>query len=258
MRLHYVKFKERKRSQMSDYIDDFSEDEEERKPDSKGYRIVKRGFKILLFGASALVWALIIAVIISTREAKLFSQMHFGDRTRALAEETENAGEEFRVHELHTNVFMNIDGSISVGNVWYCAETGELELGIRINRKLLKYTSDGAEKTGTPAVALTDENGNVFRIVRTDEDTIGRYSYLRVCFEGIELTLGESSYAAAKAAEGNADGTPVPVLSLSLTLSETGSALASHYDKEKETMVDDAVFVIFDHETPYKTVEYDG
>lgn len=241
---------------MSDYNDDLFEDDEEREHESKGFRAVKRIFKILLFGCSALVWVLVIAVVISTREAKLFSQMQFGDDTVMLAEEAEKADKEFRVHELHTNVFMNIDGSLSVGNVWYCAETGELTLGIRINRKKLKYTADGAEKTGTPEIVLSDENGNRFSIIRSEEKTIGRYSYLRVCFDGISLSLKESSFAAKKSDEA-AQETPVPVLTLYLTLAETGNPLASHYDKEKEAMIDDSVFVIFDHETPYKTVEYD-
>lgn len=240
---------------MSDYNDDLFEDEEEGKESSKGFRIVKRGFKILLFGCSALVWVLIIAVVISTREAKLFSQMRFGESTVSLAEQTEDAGGEFRVHELHTNVFMNIDGSLSVGNVWYCAETGELTLGIRINRKKLKYTADGTEKTGTPEITLTDDAGNTFAVIRSEEKTIGRYTYLRVCFEGISLSLGESSFEDKK--NGGIPMEPVPVLTLRLTMKETGEPLATHFDREKEATVDDSVFVIFDRETPYKTVEYD-
>ena len=243
---------------MSDYQDDLLENDEETVPESKSFRAVRLAFKILLYGASALVWGIVLYVVITTRDAKLFSQMRFSDETRTVAEQTVEKDGTFYVHELHTNVFMNYDGSISVGNVWYCRETGELNLGIRINKKLLKYTDEnGAQSEGTPEIVLIDEDGTTYPIVCKEKDEIGRYLFLRISFKGMDLPLKDSSFTPADQPK-EPETEALPVLRMFLTMKETGKPLATHFDREKNSMVDDAVFVIFNRDTAYKKVEYDG
>lgn len=234
---------------MSD--EDFFPEDEEEERESKGFRIVKRCFKWLLFGASALVWGLVLYTVITTRESKLFSKMYFSEDTRKLAET-----QSVTVKELHTNVFMNYDGSISIGSVWYCEDTDELEIGIKINKKLLKYQKDGNELTGTPAFTLTDGDGNEYVLISSDTDTIGRYTYYRVRFRNVTLDLSESSYTEKKEKE-QGKTRENPVLTFELTLSETKEPLATYFDNERKVTVNDALFIIFDGETQYKTAEYD-
>ena len=58
--------------------------------ESKAFRVVKNTFKGILYGASALVWILVLAVLFTTRESGIYTEMMFTDATQKLAEETEN------------------------------------------------------------------------------------------------------------------------------------------------------------------------
>ena len=149
---------------------------------SKAYRIVKGCFKGILYGASALVWILVFYVIFTTRESKLMDQMHFTDATRTLAEKTED----YRVYQIYPADFMNQGGSIELGNVYYARETGELEFGVKYNKKL----TDGNTTDGIRYV-LTDQDGNEYPVERIETDVIGRYGYARVCFSGLSIPVEE-------------------------------------------------------------------
>ena len=201
---------------------------------SKAYRIVRGCFKWLLYGASALVWILIFYTLFSTRESKLLERMYFTDATHSVASETEN----YRIRQLYPANFMNQDGSIELRSLYYAPETGELEIGVKYNKKL----TDGDTKDGILYV-LTDQNGTEYAIVRLETDEIGRYGYARVCFAGLSAPIGEEAVGDFR-------------LTLSLLRKSDGEPLSTRIVEERE--VDNASFTVFDKSTVTGTVKYDG
>ena len=204
---------------------------------SKAYRVVRGCFKGVLYGASALVWILIFYVIFSTRESKLMDQMVFTDATRNFADKTR---EEYLVSRLYPADFMNQDGSIEVGGVYYSEGTHELEIGVKYNKKL----TDGDTADGIRFV-LTDQEGTEYLITQLKTDAIGRYGYARICFQGILLPLSEE------------DGGELR-LTLFLYRNGTERPLATHISADRTEEINDAKFVIYDDSTVISSVKYDG
>ncbi len=211
--------------------DDCDEERDER--ESKTYRVIRGCFKGVLYGASALVWILVLITVFNTRESKLLSRMYFTDATKSVAEATED----YRVYQLHVQDFMNQGGSITVANIWYAPESGELELGVKYNKKL----TDGS--TDDPILyVLKDNNGKEYPIVGYHEDAIGRYGYARVCFGEVSLPLEQEKTD----------------MTLTLTLSrKSDGALLSTYINEEHDLVNNAEFTIYSRETIVQSTEYD-
>ena len=210
--------------------------------ESKGFRIVKNIFKGLLFGASAVVWILIFWVIISTREPSFYDRMIFSEKTRAVAEADDN----YEVWQLHVRTWMNYDNSISVSNVWYAEDTGELELGFRFNTKLTRIKDESGSSVTTEAVyVLSDDAGRTYAVSNVEETVIGRYRYFRVCFSGVSLALSDD------------DRESLPVLRLTLTRSYDGEALAFYYDKNG-VKINDNELVIFNSETVVQKTAFES
>ena len=141
--------------------------------ESKAFRVVKNTFKGILYGASALVWILVLAVLFTTRESGIYTEMMFTDATQKLAEETDD----YKVHQVIIMDFMNEQGSITLSSstCFYAAETKELDLGIKYNKKLTDSdTSDAI------LYELKDKNGKIYPLLQIEEDAIGRYGYARV------------------------------------------------------------------------------
>lgn len=200
---------------------------------SKAYRIVRGCFKWLLYGASALVWILIFYTLFSTRESKLLERMYFTDATRSYAETTEN----YRVHQLYPAVFMNRDGSIELRSLYYAPETGELEIGVKYNKKL----TDGNTEDGILYV-LTDRDGTNYAVVRLETDVIGRYGYARVCFGGLSIPLEDvGAYH----------------LTLSLYKQGTDEPLSTYLSEDRLKRVNNATFTIYDESTHVTTAAFD-
>ncbi len=216
---------------MSIHEDDYTEEHD---GESKVYRVVRGCFKGVLYGASALVWILVFYAIFSTRESKLLKKMYFTEATRSIAEATED----FPVYQINPLDFMNDDGSITLSNIWYAKETGELEFGIKYNKKLTNSITDDPIR-----YVLTDQNGTEYPVVGMKEDAIGRYGYARVCFSGLSLPL---------------DNENAEELVLTLTLyRRTDDQPLSTYIKDRE-LVNNAEFTVYNAETVFRTVEYDG
>lgn len=223
-------------------------DEEHNENESKAYRIVRGCFKGVLYGASALVWILIFYTLFSTRESGILKHMYFSEATRNAAKQNQD----LVIWQLHTQEFMSRDGSITLSNIWYCAETGELEIGIKYNQKLTESEEEG----DLIRYCLTDQNGNEYPIVHVQTDEIGRYGYARVCFSGIWMDLKLPAY------NGNGEAEPVDVPDVTLTLSlyrpSDGKPLSTYISQDRSELVNDARFTIFNQKTAYRTVEYDG
>jgi hypothetical protein len=203
--------------------------------ESKAFRVVKNTFKGILYGASALVWILVLAVLFTTRESGIYTEMMFTDATQKLAEETDD----YKVHQVIIMDFMNEQGSITLSSstCFYAAETKELDLGIKYNKKLTDSdTSDAI------LYELKDKNGKIYPMLQIEEDAIGRYGYARVCFGEIEIPLKE---------DGSLDFTGLG-LTLTLYRKSDGALLATYQKKDgQDTItVNDAVFTIVAEDSP--------
>lgn len=203
---------------------------------SKAYRIVKGCFKGVLYGASALVWILIFYVIFTTRESKLMDQMYFTDATRSAASKIED----YRVYQLYPADFMNQDGSIELGNVYYAKETGELEIGVKYNKKLTGgNTEDGIR------YVLTDQDGNEYAIIQLKTDVIGRYGYARICFAGLSIPVEEDDDREVK-------------FTLSLYKKDSELPLSSYISVDRTEEVNNATFTVYTDSTVTGKAKYDG
>ena len=190
---------------------------------SKAYRIVKGCFKGVLYGASALVWILMLYVVFTNRESKLMDQMHFTDETRSLAEQTED----FRVYRLYPADFMNQGGRITLSGFFYARETGELELCVKYNKKL----TDGNTEDGIRYV-LTDQDGTEYPLKRIETDAIGRYGYARICFGGLSIPVEEDDKWDLQ-------------LTLFLYQKDSEQPLATYLNSDRTEEINNARFLVF-------------
>lgn len=219
---------------------DFDEVRDER--ESKSFRVVKNVFKGILYGASALVWILILAVLFTTRESDLYTEMQFTDATQKVAEETED----YKVHQVIIMDFMNEQGSITLSSstCFYASETGELEIGVKYNKKLTDNDTEDAI-----LYELADKDGKVYPVLQVKEDAIGRYGYARVCFGEIDIPVNE---------KGSLDFTG---MGLTLTMyRKSDGALLATYDKmdgEDRITVNDAEFVIVAEDSPTQKKDFE-
>lgn len=219
---------------------DFDEVRDER--ESKSFRVVKNIFKGILYGASALVWILILAVLFTTRESDLYTEMQFTDATKQIAQATED----YKVHQVIIMDFMNEQGSITLSSstCFYAPETGELEIGVKYNKKLTDSETEDAI-----VYQLVDHDGKVYPVLQVKEDAVGRYGYARVCFGEIEIPVGET---------GKLDFTG---LGLTLTMyRKSDGALLATYDKkdgEEWITVNDAEFVIIAEDSPTQKKDFE-
>lgn len=219
---------------------DFDEVRDER--ESKSFRVVKNIFKGILYGASALVWILVLAVIFTTREPGMYTEMQFTDATQKLADETED----YKVHQVIIMDFMNKRGSITLSSstCFYAAETRELEIGVKYNKKLTDNDTEDAI-----VYKLVDQDGKEYPVLQIDEDSVGRYGYARVCFGGIVIPVDE---------KGSLDFTG---LGLKLTLyRKSDGALLATYQKQDgldKITVNDAEFVIVGENTPTQRKDFE-
>lgn len=218
---------------------------------SKAYRVVKGCFKGILYGASALVWILMLYVIFTNRDSKLMDRMYFTDATRNIAEQTED----YRVYQLFPADFMSRDGRVTLNGFYYAQETGELEFCVKYNKKL----TDGNTKDGIRYV-LTDQDGKEYPLVRTETDAIGRYGYARVCFGGLSLPVKEGDDWEMQ-------------LTVTLYQKDSEQPLITRISSDRTEEINDSVFLIFTNfkksgdpsdpddfpdPTVTQTIEYDG
>ncbi|MBQ8325283.1 MAG: hypothetical protein IJX82_09060 [Clostridia bacterium] len=219
---------------------EFDEVRDER--ESKSFRVVKNTFKGILYGASALVWVLILAVLFTTREADLYTEMQFTDATQKVAEETED----YKVHQVIIMGFMNQQGSITLSSstCFYAKETQELEIGVKYNKKLTDNDTEDAI-----VYKLVDKNGKVYPVLQVKEDAIGRYGYARVCFGEIEIPTNE---------KGNLEFAGME-LTLTLYRKSDGELLATYekQDGEDWITVNDAEFIIVAENSPTQKKEFE-
>ena len=212
---------------------DFDDVRDER--ESKTFRVVKNIFKGILYGASALVWILILAVLFTTRESDLYTEKQFTEATQKIAAETED----YKVHQVIIMDFMNDQGSITISSstCFYAPETGELEMGIKYNKKLTDSDTEDAI-----VYKLVDNNGKEYPVLQIKEDAIGRYGYARVCFGDIHIPLDD---------KGNLDFTGMG-MHLTMYRKDNGELLATYQQKDGQEWitVNDAEFVIVSETTP--------
>ncbi len=224
---------------------DFDEVRDER--ESKSFRIVKNTFKGLLFGASALVWILIFVVIFTTRESDLLEEMIFTEATQKIA----NSTEEYQVDQIIVSDFQNERSDkiikISSNTCYYARETGELELGIQYNKQLTD-----SDTTDSIRFVLKDQDGNEYPVLQVEEDAIGRFGYVRVCFGGLKIPTVEKNGKTVLSFD---------QLQLTLTLyRKSDGELLSTYTKKEGTetvVVNDSVFTIIDEKTNTRRVDFE-
>ncbi len=223
---------------------DYDEVRDER--ESKTFRLIKNILKWTVYGLSALVWILILAVVFSTRESKIYEQMMFTEATEKLAEQTED----YRVHQVYIKEFMNDSGDITLSSntCYYAPETGELTVGVRYNKKLTD-----SDTTDSIRYVLKDQDGNEYSAVVLDEDAIGRYGYARVCFTGLSLPLAEIDSQSKQTGDGTF------VLTLTMYSVKDGALLSTYTKKDglDTVEVNDSDFVLFNADSPSRMADYE-
>lgn len=167
--------------QLIDYEGSYFPDDED-VPPKKAKR--KKILRYCLYALVAAVYVVILSVILCNCEPGIYKRFVFSPAANELYEADPDG---FEVYEIYPTTFMNYDGSVQIAGVGYAATAGELEIGVKYNKKL-----DGE---GEPVrFVLTDSNGGVYEICNTVGDEKGRYRYLRVCFAGVRLPLDENAY----------------------------------------------------------------
>ncbi len=219
---------------------DFDEVRDER--ESKSFRVVKNIFKGILYGASALVWILVLAVIFTTRESDLYTEMQFTEATHKVADATED----YKVHQVIIMDFMNEQGSITISSstCFYAPETGELEIGVKYNKKLTDHDTDDAI-----VYRLEDQDGKVYPVLQIEEDDVGRYGYARVCFGDIRIPLGEKE---------KLDFTGLQ-FKLTMYRKSDGALLATYQKRDGKDLitVNDAEFIIVKEDSPTQKKDFE-
>ena len=224
---------------------EFDEVRDER--ESKTFRIIKRSFKILLYGASALVWILIFVVIFATRESDVLDEMVFTKETQKIAEKNED----YQVDQIIVSDFQNDRSDkiikISSNTCFYSRETGELEMGIQYNKQLTDSdTSDSIQ------FVLQDQDGNIYPVLQTIEDEIGRFGYIRVCFGGIHIPTENIEGKEKLSFRGMK-------LTLTLYRKSDGKLLSTYTEKDGTEIitVNDSSFTIIDETTVSRRTDFD-
>ncbi len=162
----------------------FPEDEEENT--SKKGRVIKKILRYALYSLVAIVYIAVFAVILNNCEPKMYEKYVFSPA----ANELYNADPDgFEFYEMFPTKFMNYDGSVQIAGVGYAKTAGELEIGIKYNKRL-----ENKETGFKPSFVLTDTNGNSYEICNVVTDSQGRYNYVRISFKGVELPIEDNVY----------------------------------------------------------------
>ena len=151
--------------------------EEHDENESKVYRTVKGTFKWTMYGISFVIYAIIIYLMIANKDSKILEKNYMPDNSIDT--------DEVELYRINTKVFMNEDGSLQLFNVDYYDEYGFVEIGVKFNAKKLTEKNYG----DCLDYVLTDSNGNTYNLVNKVLDSGGRYGFMRICFEGVEIDL---------------------------------------------------------------------
>ena len=157
----------------------FPEDRDEN--ESKIYKTVKNIFKWTMYGISFFIYALLFYLLIFNRDSKILEKNYMNMVPELQSVDTDD----MLLYHINTRVFMNEDGSLQVHNVEYSDDYKILEIGIKFNANKL---TNGIKEDAVEYI-LTDSNGNRYNVVNVVDDSKGRYGFLRVCFDGIDIDL---------------------------------------------------------------------
>lgn len=220
------------------------EDEEDISPAKKRR---KKIVKYIFYGIVAFVYIVAFWVILSNCESDIYEKYVFSPKARQLYNESP---EDFVVYELFPTTFMNFDGSVQISGVAYASTANELEIGIKYNKKLLATDNGSALQ-----FSLVDSNGTVYNVCNTKKDEKGRYCYLRLSFENVNLDLESNKYINSEAkvtAEGEGEMFETFNYKLVITYPEGADIKIDVEDEDKGK----DELVIFDGATPIQITKY--
>lgn len=166
-----------------DYEGKYFPDEEEKEL-SKSQIRRKKFFKYSLYSIIILVYVIAFIVIFGNCEHSIYGDVTFSERARAIYKEDPSG---FVAYEVHSQIFMNHDGSVQLDKIVFSPTANEMEFGIKYNKSLIV---DGK----APEFSLTDTHGNIYQVCFTKEAKKGRYVYSRVSFENVSLNLEDNIY----------------------------------------------------------------
>ncbi|MBE6692811.1 MAG: hypothetical protein E7586_05780 [Ruminococcaceae bacterium] len=148
---------------------------------SKAYKIIKGTFKWIMYGISFIIYALIFVILFINRDSKILEKNYIHNLSEYESINTEGNS----LYRINTKIFMNEDGSLQLHNLDYSEEFSVIEIGVKFNAKKL---TDGLRENALDFV-LSDENGNIYPIINTINESRGRYGFNRIMFGGINIDL---------------------------------------------------------------------
>lgn len=223
----------------------FPDEEEEELPRAK--KIRKKVIRYCFYSLIIAVYVIAFAVIFANCEHKIYEEYIFSEKANELYKASPK---EFAVYEMFPRVFMNYDGSVQISGVAYAETANELELGIKYNKNLLIN-----EKGEGPEFSLVDSDGKVYKICNTEKASKGRYNYLRLCFEDVELDLDSNVYINSEASTAtDGEGEMFETFNYKLIIKYPENADIKTDAEDEEKGADE--LIIFDGVTAIQPVDF--
>jgi len=164
----------------------FNDDEDESTvmPPSKAGKIIKKILKILIYSISALIFIVLFWSIFRSRDIALYSTKYFSDATNSLEQKTY-----YEIIPTGDNSSMSYKGRVQLGNIYYVPESGEMEIGVKMNLADTEY-KDPARLV----FVLKDTHGTEYEITAFNEGSTSKYCFARVCFGNLNIDIEQNYY----------------------------------------------------------------
>lgn len=169
-----------------DYRGDYFPEEELLDQEWTTGRIIKAIFKGFLYFCVVLVYLFFFFRFYTSCDASLVTRTYLSEHARAIYSADPDAFIMYRFDS--TNI--NSDGTVMLRRIVYADTVDELEIGIRY---VADKVTDG--KLDMPfTYILKDSEGNTYELVNRIATSRYTYGYERVCFDGVDINMGENKY----------------------------------------------------------------
>jgi hypothetical protein len=222
-------------------------DEEEEQGSSKSKLIRKIFFRFLVF-CSLAVYIICFARIFSSCDASLLDDVTFSEKAVELYKKDPD---NFKTYKINTKDFMEYYGTITISEVVYAETAGEIEIGIKYNKKItdLEKNNVSGEFEDFPLIyRLYDQKGKKFFVCNRINTSKGSYKFERVCFSGVQIDFAENYLNVSEALVSGED--------IYFETDETSKGQKYTLEIFNPILEKSDKFVIYDNNTSYKEIKY--
>lgn len=182
---------------MSYYDNQTTDDDRERNEEMTPgwFKVGRKVFKYILISLSVLVYGISFIQIIRHNDPKFLEEMHFSDKTTALAQADADA---FEVLRFSPSVQSNTDGSFAFYRYFYNPDSGELDVSFRYNtNKITGGQTDGAFKVKLYSCTQDSSDRTIYSVHYPTREITGsktKYGYTHLLFEDINIDYYQNAY----------------------------------------------------------------